>query len=124
MRAEKVIKIGALLGAVTVMIGAFGAHGLETLLVENGREATFETAVKYQFHHVFALMFVGLLMKYYNSGYLIWASKLFLLGILIFSGSLYVLSLTNYTVLGAMTPIGGLAFIFGWFAVFKALADK
>jgi uncharacterized membrane protein YgdD (TMEM256/DUF423 family) len=124
MRAEKVIKIGALLGAVTVMIGAFGAHGLETLLVENGREATFETAVKYQFYHVFALMFVGLLMKYYNSGYLIWASKLFLLGILIFSGSLYVLSLTNYTVLGAITPIGGLAFIFGWFAVFKALADK
>lgn len=124
MRAEKVIKIGALLGAVTVMIGAFGAHGLETLLVDAGREATFETAVKYQFYHVFALMFVGMLMKYYNSRYLIWASKLFLLGILIFSGSLYVLSVTNYTVLGAITPIGGLAFIFGWFAMVKALGDK
>lgn len=120
----KVVKIGALLGAISVMIGAFGAHGLEEVLRENSRLDTFETAVKYQFYHTLALILVGFLMKTNTSKYLAWAANFFILGVLIFSGSLYVLSITNYTVLGAITPIGGLFFIFGWLALFRAESVK
>ena len=121
MESEKVIKIAALSGALAVGLGAFGAHGLEGLLIENGRFDTFETAVKYQFYHSLALLLVGLLVQTNISKYLTWATNLFVLGILVFSGSLYVLSITNYTMLGAITPIGGLFFILGWLALYKSV---
>jgi uncharacterized membrane protein YgdD (TMEM256/DUF423 family) len=121
MESGKVIKIAALSGALSVMIGAFGAHGLEGLLIESGRFDTFETAVKYQFYHSLALLLVGLIMQTNISKYLTWATNLFVLGILVFSGSLYVLSITNYTMLGAITPIGGLFFILGWLALYKSV---
>ena len=124
MESGKVIKIGALSGALSVMIGAFGAHGLEALLIENGRLNTFETAVKYQFYHSLALLLVGLLMQNNLSKYLTWATNLFVLGILMFSGSLYVLSLSHFTLLGAITPIGGLFFIFGWLALYKSMSSR
>jgi uncharacterized membrane protein YgdD (TMEM256/DUF423 family) len=120
----KTIKIASVLGAISVLIGAFGAHGLEEILSNNGRLETFETAVRYQFYHAIALLIVGLLMKFNESKYLIWAVRLFLLGILVFSGSLYALSLTNYTGLGAITPFGGLFFILGWLAIYKSMKKK
>lgn len=115
---------GALLGALSVGIGAFGAHGLKNLLVETGRLETFETAVKYQFYHTLAIMMVGIWLQHHMDKQVVWAGIMFMAGILIFSGSLYVLCLTNIKWLGAITPIGGLAFIAGWVLIFLAAIKK
>ena len=122
MTAKTVLILAGVLGAISVGIGAFAAHGLESTLTTNNRLATFETGVKYQFYHTFALFLLGLLMINYQNNYFGYAAICFVVGILIFSGSLYTLSLTNITWLGAITPIGGLGFILGW--VFMALGVK
>ena len=114
MNAKTVIFVASILGALSVAIGAFGAHGLEATLQANGRAETFETAVKYQFYHTIALFLLGILMLNIDSHYFNWAFYCFLAGTVVFSGSLYTLSLTNATRLGAITPIGGLGFILGW----------
>jgi len=114
MTAKTVLILAGILGALSVGIGAFGAHGLEATLTANGRLETFETAVKYQFYHTLALLLLGILMLNMQSGYFGYASICFIIGIAIFSGSLYTLSLTNITWLGAITPIGGLSLILGW----------
>lgn len=109
------IKLAAVLGALAVGIGAFGAHGLEPVLETYNRVETFETAVKYHFYHTLAILLVGILIAFGKGNKLLKASVWsFLVGILIFSGSLYILSVTNITWLGAVTPLGGLAFIAGW----------
>ena len=109
------IKLAAVLGALAVGIGAFGAHGLEPVLETYNRVDTFETAVKYHFYHTLAILLVGILVASGHSHKLLKASVWsFLIGILIFSGSLYILSVTNITWLGAVTPLGGVAFIAGW----------
>ncbi len=118
MQQALVIKIAAILGFLAVSIGAFGAHALEVTLTENGRLDTFETAVKYHFYHALALLLVGLLMRDHDSKYLSYAAISFVMGIVIFSGSLYTLSLTNIRILGAITPIGGVGFILGWIFIF------
>ncbi|WP_226391033.1 DUF423 domain-containing protein [Penaeicola halotolerans] len=118
MQQALVIKIAAILGFLAVSIGAFGAHALEATLTENGRLDTFETAVKYHFYHALALLLVGLLMRDHDSKYLSYAAISFVMGIVIFSGSLYTLSLTNIRILGAITPIGGVGFILGWIFIF------
>ena len=122
MTAKTVLILAGVLGAISVGIGAFAAHGLESTLTTNNRLATFETGVKYQFYHTFALFLLGLLMINYQNNYFGYAAICFVVGILIFSGSLCTLSLTNITWLGAITPIGGLGFILGW--VFMALGVK
>jgi len=114
MSAKTVIFTASILGALSVAIGAFGAHGMETTLQSNGRLETFETAVKYQFYHTIALLLLGILMLNMENHYFQWAYYSFLAGIVVFSGSLYTLSLTNITWLGAITPIGGVGFILGW----------
>lgn len=114
MSAKTVLIIAGIMGALSVGIGAFGAHGLEATLTANNRIDTFETGVKYQFYHTLALVLLGLLMLNVQHQYLNYAAWSFIAGTIIFSGSLYVLSLTNMTWLGAITPIGGLAFILGW----------
>ena len=106
--------IGSILGTLVVGIGAFGAHAINPILVANGRLDTFETAVQYHMFHTLAILIVGILMKQKTHQLLKLVSFLFLFGILIFSGSLYVLSITNITVLGAITPLGGVSFISGW----------
>ncbi|WP_421869649.1 DUF423 domain-containing protein [Marinoscillum sp.] len=106
--------IGSILGALAVGLGAFGAHGLEDTLEANGRVDTFETAVQYHMFHTLAILMVGILMQQKTHQLLKLVSFLFLMGILIFSGSLYVLSITNLTVLGSITPLGGVSFIGGW----------
>lgn len=108
------LMIGSALGAISVIIGAFGAHALKNSLEASGRLETFETAVKYQFYHVFALLVLGLLMAHFNHKLLHYAGYSFIVGILIFSGSLYILCLTNVAKWGAVTPIGGLFLIIGW----------
>ena len=113
------LKIAALLGALAVALGAFGAHALKKILSEKYL-AIFETAVRYQFYHVFALVAVGILLKEFPNSYLLWSGRLFCYGILIFSGSLYLMTLLEaigqqgFRWLGAITPIGGICLIAGW----------
>ncbi len=106
--------IGAVFGALGVGLGAFGAHGLRSRLSPE-MLAVFETGVRYHMYHALAILLVAALMGRMDAGRLLpaagWA---FTGGILLFSGSLYVLALTGITVLGAITPLGGLAFLVGW----------
>ena len=106
--------IASILALLSVSIGAFGAHGLKDILDKNGRLANFETAVKYQFYHVFAIIIVALLMDKFSEKMMTYAGYSFMAGILFFSGSLYILSLTNIAKWGAVTPIGGVLFIADW----------
>ena len=105
---------GAVMGALAVGIGAFGAHALKNLLQANNRLETFETASKYHFYHALALVLVGLLFAHGAPRWLNLSGHFFIWGIVIFSGSLYVLCLTNLRWLGAITPIGGVLLILGW----------
>ena len=118
------LRIGALSGAIAVGIGAFGAHGLKSFLIEYGRLDTFETAVKYHFYHTLALLFIGILQLNKSSKWLNYSSNLFFTGMLIFSGTLYTLCLTNISLLGAITPIGGILLIAGWVSLFIAAIKK
>lgn len=114
MTSKQQLIAGALLAGLSVALGAFGAHALHPTLEAFGRVDTYETAVRYQMYHALALLLCGILMQQKTHKFQETIGVLFLVGILIFSGSLYVLSLTNITVLGAVTPIGGLAFLAGW----------
>ncbi len=98
---------------VGVAVGAFGAHGLKDVLSEP-MKAVFETGVRYQMIHGLALFVVAWLSERFPSSLISAAGWCFLSGIILFSGSLYVLSLTGVKAWGAVTPIGGLAFLSGW----------
>jgi len=122
------IKTAALLGALSVMLGAFAAHGLKNMLAA-GDLQIFETAVRYQFYHVFALLAAGILYAAFPGKLLVWAGKLFITGMILFSGSLYVLCYVKYNEIplnwiGAITPFGGAAFIAGWVLLFWAVAKR
>ena len=113
---------GAVNAAIAVAFGAFGAHALKEKLSEHYL-AIWETAVQYQMFHALALLAIGILMSptlFGSVTQLSWAGYLILAGIIIFSGSLYVLSLTGIGILGAITPIGGVAFIAGWIMLIVA----
>lgn len=116
---NKYITIAAYLGALTVALGAFGAHDLKAKFSPEAMEF-FETGVKYQFIHVLALLGAGILYRQQQSKNLVWAARLFIAGIILFSGSLYALSIiiTNGNDsarwVGAITPLGGVSFIAGW----------
>ncbi len=112
--AKLFITLASLSGMTAVMLGAFGAHALRDRLDDYAR-GVFETAVQYHFYHSLALLAVGLLAVSQPQTVMLKSSGwLFFIGILIFSGSLYLLSVTGVRWLGAVTPLGGLAFIAGW----------
>ncbi len=123
------LKTAALLGALSVAAGAFGAHALRQILNDKYL-AIFETAVRYQFYHVFALIAVGILFRDFPNSYLLWSGRLFCFGILIFSGSLYLMTMLEamgqhgFKWLGAITPIGGLCLIAGWVLLAIGIAQK
>ncbi|AMM52086.1 membrane protein [Rufibacter sp. DG15C] len=125
MSPKTILILGALISGLGVMIGAFGAHGLKDILAVTNRTETFETAVKYQMYHALGLLLVGILITHFPA---ITGMKItgicFLIGILIFSGSLYILSVTGITWLGAITPIGGLFLIAGWLNLVWVLAKN
>ena len=111
---NKFLTIGAAFGLLAVIIGAFGAHGLEKSLSPHAL-SRYHTGVEYQFYHVFALIFVGILKTEKASSSLLKYSVIaFSIGILLFSGSLYLYAITGITKFGMVTPLGGLAFIIGW----------
>lgn len=114
---KKLVVASCILLAITIALGAFGAHGLKKL-VDAASIASFETGVRYQMYHGIALLIIGLSGQFSTKlkKHLVW---LFGLGILFFSGSIYVLALKNQlglntSFLGPITPIGGLLFIIGW----------
>ena len=119
---------GAALALLAVLAGAFAAHGLKATL-DAQQLAVFETAARYQMYHAFALLVVGGLstLSQFPRRLLGFAAFAFSLGILLFSGSLYLLALSGIRWLGAITPLGGTAFILGWLlliiAVTKTAAD-
>lgn len=110
---------GAIFAALAVILGAFGAHALKAIL-DSTQLATFETGVRYQFYHSFALLATGIAYQFLPTKMLKWASTCFITGILMFSGSLYLLTMLKFggdvgiKGLGMVTPIGGLFFILGW----------
>lgn len=108
--------IGALAALLAVMAGAFGAHGLKARLSVE-MLAVFETGARYQIYHALALIASAVACERWPGTYATASGWLFLAGIVIFSGSLYLLSLTGVKWLGAITPIGGLAFMAGWVAL-------
>jgi len=117
---KQFIIIGSILAALGVILGAFGAHALKDILINYNRTDTFDTAVKYHFYHAFGLLIIGILSNQFPDKNFNIAGYLIIAGVIIFSGSLYVLCLTNIKWLGAITPIGGLLMIMGWsFVVWK-----
>ena len=114
MQKHTSLLLGAIAGGLAVAIGAFGAHALKPFLMETGREATFELAVRYQFYHALALVATGILTSETSRKALHYSGICFILGIIFFSGSLYVLCFTGIKMLGAVTPFGGVFFILGW----------
>lgn len=105
--------IGALAGGVGVGLGAFGAHGLRSRLTPEMLNV-FETGVRYHMYHALAILLVAALMGRMEARLLPVSGWCFSAGIVIFSGSLYALATTGVTMLGAITPIGGVAFLAGW----------
>ena len=124
-----VIRLGALLGALAVILGAFGAHALKAIISDKSL-AVFETGVRYQYYHVVALLITGILYKEFSNNYLQWAGRLICLGILYFSGSLYLLAFmeigafTGLKWIGAITPLGGACFIAGWLLLAIGVSKK
>ena len=114
MQKQASLLAGAIIGGLAVAIGAFGAHALKQFLVDAGREDTFQLAVRYQFYHALALLATGLTMTQSSGKALRYGSLCFVLGVIIFSGSLYGLCFTGVRMLGAITPLGGVFFILGW----------
>ena len=108
------LAIASALGGISVVLGAFASHALKEKLSDRALEI-WETGTKYQMYHALALILVALLIsRYPNSTLLVVTGYAFIAGITIFSGSLYALSLSGIKWLGAITPLGGAAFIIGW----------
>ena len=123
------LSIAALLGALSVALGAFAAHKLRDMTSPDV-VAVFETGVRYQFYHVFALLFVALLSEKINNKWMIWAGNCFIMGIILFCGSLYALTAlkiaeyTHLTLVGIATPLGGVFFIMGWLFLWFAISKR
>ena len=107
------ILTGAILGFLAVAAGAFGSHALKNRLSPD-MLGVFEVGVRYQMYHALALVLTGFILTRLESPALNWAGALFIAGVLIFSGTLYILSMTGLRWLGAITPIGGTALLIGW----------
>ncbi|HEX8309768.1 MAG TPA: DUF423 domain-containing protein [Chthoniobacteraceae bacterium] len=112
MKSPLPFRVAAISGFLAVAFGAFGAHGLKDLLARYDTSAIWQTAALYHLVHSAVLLFVA-----GREPLPAWAFRLFAAGILVFSGSLYVLSVTNVRWLGAITPLGGLALLGGWIAL-------
>ncbi|WP_069132194.1 DUF423 domain-containing protein [Rhodohalobacter halophilus] len=126
MKSKALLISGSIFMALAVAFGAFGAHIVQDILTPE-RFEVYKTAVEYHFYHALGLLIIGAISNHLiESVWLKWAGRLMSAGILIFSGSLYILTLTDTEWLGAITPFGGIAFILGWifFAVAASTESK
>jgi uncharacterized membrane protein YgdD (TMEM256/DUF423 family) len=112
MNSQAAFRISAVIGFLAVVLGAFGAHGLQELLERNDRIETWKTAVLYHLTHAVVMLLISTLRPLRSAAW--W---LMLAGVIVFSGTLYVLALTNVKWLGAITPIGGVCLLAGWLAL-------
>jgi uncharacterized membrane protein YgdD (TMEM256/DUF423 family) len=119
MKNQTILISGAVFMALGVLLGAFGAHALKSILSPE-MLAVYKTGVEYQFYHALGLLLIGLIGFQVKSKYLRLSGLFITIGIILFSGSLYVLTLSGIKALGAITPIGGLSFVAGW--IFLAIA--
>ena len=123
------LKAAAVIGALSVILGAFAAHSLKAS-VSDYALSIFDTGVRYQFYHAFALLASGILYKEFQNKFIRWSGILFITGIILFSGSLYILTFIKaavkpgYDWIGAITPVGGLCFIAGWLCLFFGVFKK
>lgn len=117
------VTVACVLGFVGVALGAFGAHALASV-VTSDRLATWSTAVDYHMFHTLVILALSGLFKGSHSVWLRRALRAFIAGILIFSGSLYALVITDIGILGAVTPIGGVLLLLGWFCAFAASRES
>ena len=113
MEKNHFLLIASLSGMLAVILGAFGAHGLEKL-VDAKMLQRFHTGVEYQFYHSLALLLISILYKLIRNKYVMFAGYAFLLGMVLFSGSLYAYVLTGVKGFAMVTPLGGLSFMIGW----------
>jgi uncharacterized membrane protein YgdD (TMEM256/DUF423 family) len=113
MKNRNILLAGAVFMTLGVLLGAFGAHALKKILSPE-MLAVYKTGVEYQFYHAIGLLLVGLIGFHLESKWVRWSSLFLVVGIILFSGSLYVLSISGIKILGAITPIGGLSFVAGW----------
>src|SRR6056297_4009519 len=121
MKAKGVVVTGSILMVLAVAFGAFGAHIVEDMLTPD-RFDVYQTAVQYHFYHALGLILIGALSQHMpETKWLKWTGWLLTAGVVIFSGSLYLLTLTDTGWLGAITPIGGAAFIGGWICLCMAV---
>jgi uncharacterized membrane protein YgdD (TMEM256/DUF423 family) len=116
-----ILSFASISGMLAVGLGAFGAHALKGKLETNGYLSTYQTAVQYHFYHTLALVLIGFLMMKMPSSWLNYAGYSMMIGMILFSGSLYTLSISGIKWMGAITPIGGLFFIAGWFFLLMAV---
>ncbi|NCI50460.1 DUF423 domain-containing protein [Sediminibacterium roseum] len=126
---KRFLVIAAFMGALAVILGAFAAHKLKELLTDEKMLNAFETAVRYQFYHVFALALTGVLYGQYPGKLMKAAGQLFILGTLFFSGSLYLLAFGEVLEVpmkwaGPVTPLGGLLLVAGWICLAFGLVKK
>ncbi len=122
---KHLVLMGGIFGLLGVAIGAFGAHALKDVLTANETTATFQTGVQYHMIHALGLLLVGALCPHLKPNrHLRLVGWLFTVGILLFSGSLYLLALTNIKIFGAITPLGGVCFLAGWFLIILTAAQS
>jgi uncharacterized membrane protein YgdD (TMEM256/DUF423 family) len=126
---KRFLSFGAMLGALAVALGAFGAHGLKKI-VPPETVSTFQTGVQYQMYHALALLAVAIIYERISNKLIRLAGTCFIAGIILFSGSLYILTLLKATGtagldrIGVITPFGGLFFIAGWLFLFAGTLKK
>ncbi len=112
------VLMGSALMFLGVSLGAFGAHGLSDYLAQHDYLGIFETAVRYQVYHALGLFVVAWAAGKWPGSFTTWAGYLMFIGVILFSGSLYLLVVTRMSWLGAVTPLGGVAFVAGWALIF------
>lgn len=123
MKNKNILIAGAISMALAVSLGAFGAHALKKVLSPE-MLTIYHTGVEYHFYHALGLLLVGTLATKFDSKWIRWSGILLLAGIIIFSGSLYVLALSGIKAFGAITPVGGLSFIAGWICLAVGISQS
>jgi uncharacterized membrane protein YgdD (TMEM256/DUF423 family) len=127
---KKFLIAAAIFGALAVILGAFGAHGLEKITTDEKILHAFQTGVQYQMYHALALLAVAIIFEKFPNRWIKWAGNSFIIGIILFSGSLYLLAILKVQesnaikFVGPVTPLGGIFFIAGWLLLLTGIFNK